>query len=246
MLRFVILIPFYNHYEDLNRFLPHLLALNLPLLIVNDGSSEDETLKLRQLVTDKNVRYLELRKNKGKGAAFIAGLQEAESVGFTHIIQIDADGQHNLQDLKSFMDLAVQNPQALINGVPEFDESVPRSNFWGHKFTNFWVSVETLSNKIADAMCGFRIYPLQGLRPVIPKLKFMRMGFDIEILVRSCWEGIEIINLKTKVTYPVGGVSHFKKVRDNCSISLLHTYLCCIAPFNLLRYYLRKWKKQLR
>jgi hypothetical protein len=58
------------------------------------------------------------------------------------------------------------------------------------------------------------------------------MDFDPEIAVRMVWNGVRVQNLETRVRYVPrehGGVSHFRLVRDNFRISLMHTRLCWLA-----------------
>jgi polyprenyl-phospho-N-acetylgalactosaminyl synthase len=75
-------------------------------------------------------------------------------------------------------------------------------------------------------MCGLRVYPLAKVLPVIEsEHPGRRMDFDIEILVRLHWTGVEMRWLPTRVGYPRDGISHFRLVRDNGLITLMHTQL---------------------
>jgi hypothetical protein len=141
-------------------------------------------------------------------------------------VQVDADFQHDLKDIPLFLDTARENPFSMIVACPVFDESVPKARLHGRKFTNMWVCIETLSNQIKDAMCGFRVYPLQAVNKLLGKQKIaQRMGFDIEILVRLAWENVNIINLHSKVVYPAEGTSNFRMLQDNLEITWVHTRL---------------------
>ena len=75
-------------------------------------------------------------------------------------------------------------------------------------------------------MCGFRVYPVGA---VLAALDGRRPGpgmeFDAEALVRAHWAGIPLVFVPTAVTYPEGGVSHFRMVRDNVRIAAMHTRL---------------------
>ena len=150
-------------------------------------------------------------------------------------MQIDADGQHDIHDIPLFFKIANSHPNDLIIGNPTYDESAPRSRLIGRKITKFWVMVETLNKNMPDTMCGFRVYPLKLIEPVLKTIKFKRMGFDIEIVVKAFRNGVKIISIPTKVIYPESGVSHFHTFRDNFYISLLHTYLCCLIPIWLIK-----------
>src|SRR5690606_30749842 len=200
-----------------------LLDHGLPILLVNDGSRDSCTEVLRQLAAkSEQVHLLELPENRGKGGAVKAGLRWAAE-HYTHALQVDADGQHDVADLERFLAAAKDHPDALISGLPVYDENIPKSRYYGRQITHFWVRIHTLSGQIKDSMCGFRVYPLQ---PVVALLdeEFTgdRMDFDIEIMVRWVWRGGEIIHLPTQVIYPEDGVSHFNLWGDNLLISRMH------------------------
>ena len=147
------------------------------------------------------------------------------------------------QEEDVFVKASKKHPGNLIAGFPQYDESVPKSRENGRKITNFWIAIETLSFDIPDAMCGFRIYPIEPTLPVIRKLSDFRMGFDIEILVRLKWRNVKMNFYPIQVRYPENGISNFRMVRDNISISWLHTKLFFGMVFRLPILLLRKIKK---
>lgn len=223
----VLVVPVFNHGPAFAGMLPRLQQHGLPIIAVDDGS-EEET---RSLLTALAARHDELHvirnpTNVGKGGAVICGIRAAAARGYSHVLQIDADGQHDAGDITRFLDQARAHPDAAITGVPRFDDSIPRSRRLARYLTHVWVWVETLSLGISDSMCGFRIYPLRIVEPLLdnPWLG-RRMDFDPEILVRLHWLGARIIEIPTRVTYPAGGRSNFKLVRDNALITAMHTRL---------------------
>jgi hypothetical protein len=156
----------------------------------------------------------------------MAGLAFAAEAGFTHVLQIDADGQHDSMDIPRFLAAACAEPSALICGEPIFDASIPRHRLYLRYLTHVMVWINTLSFDIHDSMCGLRVYPLSKVLPVIEKERpGSRMDFDIEMLVRLHWNGVTMRWLPTRVGYPRDGVSHFRLVRDNWLITLMHTQL---------------------
>ncbi|NJO37142.1 MAG: glycosyltransferase [Rhizobiales bacterium] len=168
-----------------------------------------------------------LPENRGKGGAVSHGFRLAMDAGFTHVLQIDADGQHDLSSLRALTQLARRHPSALVTGVPIYDASVPLGRAIGRYITHFWVCVETLSLRISDAMCGFRIYPLGAVRALYEGGAHVgqRMDFDIEIMVRLFWRGVPVVELPVRVSYPVDNTSNFDLWRDNVRISWMHTRL---------------------
>lgn len=222
-----ILIPVYNHEHAMPTMMARIAPLAVDCLLVNDGSNADCSRVLQQLAAQyPRVTLIEHDHNQGKGAAFKTGLREAAARGYSHVVQIDADGQHEVDDIPRFLALGQLNPAAIINGVAMYDETVPKLRQYGRYITHFWVWVNTLSLSIRDSMCGFRLYPVAStLQLVNEETIGNRMDFDSEILVRSHWRGIPIIALPTRVHYPLDGVSHFQALRDNAMISLMHTRL---------------------
>ena len=230
----LIIVPFYNHLHCFQKIAEHYADTKHPVLVINDGSSESETEGVKKLANKYHFNYLELPQNSGKGAAVITALKWAFSNGYTHAVQIDADGQHNYKDIPDFIRLSQKHPKCIINGTPIYDESVPKSRLYGRKVTNFWVWIETGGANIQDAMCGFKVFPLTQMEPILPLIYFKRMGFDIEILVKSYLNGIDIVPYPTKIIYPKDGLSHFKGFADNMQIALTHTMLCCYALYKRL------------
>ena len=227
MIKHCLLIPHYNHHHQLIRFLPKLVSTGIPCLIIDDGSSEESNQILQAALTDyPGIELFLQRRNRGKGGAVKAGFYHARSLGYTHAIQIDADGQHNLEDLPEFIRISQENPQAIICGKPVFDESAPKARLYGRKVTDFWVALETLSLKIKDGLCGFRVYPLTETENILDHYFLSnRMDFDTEFLVKAVWCKTRLIFVKTKVIYPEQNISHFNYLRDNLQLIKLHSRL---------------------
>lgn len=221
-------VPVYNHEGAIPAVVAGLRAAGLHCILVDDGSFAPCARVLDALVAadPAGVELVRRAVNGGKGAAVSDGLRAARDAGFTHALQVDADGQHCLDDLSKFLAAAAQSPAALVCGRPSFDASMPRARRIGRHLTHVWVWINTLSLAIPDSMCGFRVYPLA---PVIAMLDAenvgLRMDFDIEVLVRLHWRNVPMVWLPTRVTYPADGVSHFRVFLDNFLITRVHTRL---------------------
>ena len=221
----VAVIPVYNHPSTVGGVLEGVLHANLPCILVDDGSSDGcaRVLDALQACHAPMVQLVRLEKNQGKGAAVMAGLRAAQDRGFTHAVQIDADGQHAVGDIGRFVQAAKACPEAVVCGVPIYDASVPKGRLYGRYLTHVWVWINTLSLDIRDSMCGFRVYPLAQTVGVLNSAQLgRRMEFDSEVLVRLHWRGVPFVCLPTRVTYPQDGLSHFKVWRDNVLISGMH------------------------
>ena len=221
------LVPCYNHGATAGAVVERLIAHGLDTLVIDDGSDDATAEILRRLpAKDPHIQLLRLEPNRGKGAAVVYGLREAAKRGFTHALQVDADGQHDLDDVPRFLQEGERQPNAVVCGLPDFDASAPKSRRYGRYITHFWVWLETRSFAIGDALCGFRLYPLAPTVALANRVRLARgMSFDIDVVVRLAWEGLPIVNVPTRVSYPPGGISHFKLWRDNVRISGTHTRL---------------------
>lgn len=221
-----LLIPCYNHSELLAEVLKTLAVFDLPCIVVDDGSDDANREHLGQFAERYSWLRLEsLPRNVGKGAAMKVGYRLALSLGFSHAIQLDADGQHDTMDIPRMLEIVKAQPEALILVDPIF-ENAPKLRLYGRLISCFWVWVECCSFAIRDPMCGFRCVPLSSVVRVLDRVRCGdRMDFDPEIAVRLVWEGVPVINLPSRVTYAPGGVSHFAMLWDNVLISWRHTRL---------------------
>ena len=221
------LVPVYNHHQRLAETIANIREHGLPVVMVDDGSDQVCKTVMRAIAAkDPQVRLEERTSNGGKGAAIKTGLQVAHQLGFSHALQIDADGQHNSQDIPRFLALAQAHPGTLIAGKPDYDDSVPKGRLYGRYLTHVWVWINTLSLAIQDSMCGFRVYPVQrSCDLIVAEAMGDRMDFDSEFMVRWHWRHWPLLQISTRVIYPEQGVSHFLVWRDNKLISWMHTRL---------------------
>ena len=238
-------VPIYNHGKTIAATVNALAGHGLPVIIVDDGSNAEPRDILDALVAGRDdLRLIRLPKNGGKGAALTAGFLAAHDAGHSHVLQIDADGQHDTDDVPRFLAEARTTPEAMICGRPVYDDSVPRARLYGRYITHACVWAETLSFDIQDSMCGYRLYPLAETRAEIARKPLpARMDFDTEIAVRLYWRGVPVRNLPTRVIYPEDGLSHFRMWRDNARISAMHTRLLLGMLPRAPRLLLRKFSR---
>jgi glycosyltransferase involved in cell wall biosynthesis len=235
-------IPVYNHERAVGKVVDAVRAGGLPCVLVDDASGPECARELDRLANaDPHVSLVRLPENLGKGGAVTAGLRAARAAGFTHALQIDADGQHALADVTRFIDEARAHPGSLVCGRPVFDEAMPRGRFYGRYLTHWMVWLNTLSFAIPDSMCGFRVYPLAAVLELLDSTRLgSRMDFDVEVLVRLYWRGEPMRWLPTRVSYPLDGVSHFRLVWDN--VLMVRMQLRLLGGM-LLRSPLLLWRK---
>ena len=241
----VLLIPSYNPGNLIVSTVQEALAQWQPVWVVSDGSTDGSTIILQKMSEDiPNLKVIVMPFNQGKGAALMAGLQQALDSGFTHALAMDADGQHPAYLIPRFMKISEEHPDNMILGKPVFDDSAPQLRVQGRKISNFLANLDTLWMGIGDCLYGFRVYPIAPLLHIMQTHRFMRrFDFDIEAVVRLCWKNIRPINIDAPVKYlnaDEGGVSHFNYWRDNALLTGMHIRL--IAGF-IIRLPLLLWRK---
>lgn len=243
MFKPVAVIPCYNHPRTIGLMVDAVRACGLHVVVVDDGCEPGCAQVLDELAARQGsgMTLVRLAVNQGKGGAMMAGLRQALALGFSHALQIDADGQHDVGDIAKFVAVAAQHPAAVICGEPVYDASVPKGRLYGRYATHVWVWINTVSLAIRDAMCGYRVYPLVPVVQLIDSVRLgRRMDFDPELLVRLHWRGVPVVSVPTRVSYPLDGVSHFKMWWDNVLISRMHARLFAGM---LLRLPLILWRK---
>jgi glycosyltransferase involved in cell wall biosynthesis len=223
----LILIPSYNTGPKLCETVAETTQFSWPVWVVIDGSTDGSAAALRARKFE-NLRVLQRNKNGGKGAAVLDGLREARSSGFTHVLVMDADGQHPAALIPEFIAASRQHPERMILGVPVFDDAAPRLRVVGRRLSNVLTRVETLG-AVGDSLFGFRVYPVGALLAVMEAGRSMRrFDFDPEAAVRLTWRGVKAINKPAPVRYwraAEGGVSHFRYGRDNALLAAMHARL---------------------
>lgn len=223
-----LLVPHYDHVDQFRAFLPCLAALDIPILVVDDGSP-DEAFKALTGLLDQHAPeaiLIRLKTNGGKGAAMVAGFKAALQAGFTHAVLADADGQHAVEDIANLSRVAERYPHELVCGFPKFDESIPPIRYYGRRISLYLNWLQTLSTEIRDSLCGCRAYPVAETVQLIENNRMGGyMSFETEFLVKSIWFGLPMRWVPVRVVYPEEGKSHFRYIRDNVGLVVMHTKL---------------------
>ena len=228
---YCFLIPVYNHAALLKQTISRFLTFRIPIVIVDDGSNEENKAILKKIKTNNpDIVLIGNTGNNGKGYAIKQGIAYCKRHAIDFAFQVDADNQHSLSAVPAFLNRskAQKSIKHSIIGYPIYDDTVPFIRKDGRKVSNFFVSVTTLTPHVRDSLCGFRIYPVAETwkiyrNPLISK----RMPIEMELLTRLYWNGVSIIYLPVDVTYPKNGSSHYKAFRDTVILSAKHAFLCC-------------------
>jgi len=211
--RFAVLIPVYNHAEGIVSVIDRARPLGLPILVVDDGSTDGTKARLQGIA---GVTVLRHDRNLGKGAAILTGFSALQGKA-DWAVTLDADGQHDPQDIPALIGAIPPGLRPIVVGRREgmAGSDVPWTSRFGRKFSNFWVRAAG-GPVLADTQSGMRAYPLPEAARL--EVKARRFQFEVEILVRARWQGIPVREIPIRVSYAPGGkrVSHFRPFVDFC------------------------------
>lgn len=237
----VVILPSYNNAGTLAGVLSGVAALGLPIVLVNDGCTDDSQPVLRQWMEshpDARVQVLTHSRNRGKAAALRTGFRAAIRAGRTHAITIDTDGQHDPQFAASLLEIARQHPQAYVLGVRDDRRAdYPARSRTGRRISNLLIRLEC-GLKVADSQCGLRVYPLDLLRTV--RCRAGRFAYETEMITRAGWAGCPIVEATVNTRYlpPGQRVTHFRPWLDTLHAALTHARLLlrAVTPIPHPRY----------
>lgn len=223
-----IIIPTYNNAKTLKSVIDKCLKYTPSVLVVNDGCT-DGTSRILDSYKSPSLMSVQYLPNRGKGYALKEGFEYARMKGYRYALTIDADGQHNADDIPNFVQAIRRSPDTLVVGCRNIEaDNMPKRNTFANKFSNFWFRIQTLQT-LTDTQSGFRLYPLRRLG----RLRWLtaRYEAELELLVFAAWQNVELISVSIQVYYPKEEerVSHFHPYKDFLRISLLNTILCFLA-----------------
>ncbi len=243
-----VLVPTFNNSSTIATVISDVLQYCDDLCVVNDGST-DSTLDI--LAQFPHIKLHSYTKNAGKGWALRQGFEFARKNGYEYAITIDSDGQHFADDLPTMLEALEKNKHAIVIGARNMNQSsVPGKSSFGNKFSNFWFTLET-GISVPDTQSGYRLYPIKQLEHI--RFFTYKYEFEIEVIVRGSWSGLDVIAVPVKVYYPPAEerISHFRPFKDFSRISVLNTVLvfwtfAWIKPRDFFRHILKNdWRKLL-
>lgn len=232
----VVVAPTYNNARTLPDILAGLEALGLPVIVVNDGSTDDTAQLLQawhETTTGAPRHALAHSHNRGKAAALRTAFAHAISLGFTHAVTIDTDGQLAPSDVRPLLERARRRTSALVIGVRDASGAgYPARSRIGRSISNRLVWIES-GVRVADSQCGLRVYPLDFVASV--SCRSEHFGFETEIITRAGWVGVAVRGEPVSCRYlpPGERVSHFKPWLDTLRAARMHVRLIAGAlhPF---------------
>lgn len=230
--RVAVVIPVYNHEGSVAEVVKAALKLDLPLFVIDDGSTDSTYDRIKDIPSIRIIRH---ETNRGKGAAILTGFAAASALA-DWVVTIDADGQHHPENARDLVLAIPADQRPIIVGHREGMDHhhVSWKSRFGRKFSNFWVRISG-GPRIRDTQSGFRLYPLPEALHL--QIRARRFQFEVEILVKAKWQGIPVLETPVQVTYKsvVERVSHYRGFVDFCrnagTFSRLIFMRLCVVPF---------------
>lgn len=194
-IRFAIVAPTFNNAGKLLDVLHRLARTGMPLIVVNDGSTDATASLLEDLGKTEagaNITVLRHARHRGRGMALQAGFKAARAAGYTHALAIDTTGEFEPEQIPEMLATSMADPVALVIGVRE--ECASRGRF-GRRISNLLVRVEC-GLKVQDSQCGMRIYPLEFICST--RCITRGDGFETETITRAGWAGCPVVEVPVR------------------------------------------------
>jgi glycosyltransferase involved in cell wall biosynthesis len=206
-----IVIPAYNHGTRISDVVWKAVALDHPVFVVDDGSTDNSAEILSSM---EGITVLSHSQNMGKGAALRTGFTAARR-SCDWAITLDADGQHKPEDVENLLAAVTGGERPIVIGARQGmdGENVPWTSRFGRGFSNFWVWVSG-GPRISDSQSGFRLYPLP--EALLLDVRASRFQYEVEILVKAHQKHVPVIEAPVQVVYQKGTerISHFHPWKD--------------------------------
>jgi dolichol-phosphate mannosyltransferase len=196
----VVIIPTYNERENLGSIVDR-VRVSVPeahVLVVDDNSPDGTgTLADDLAAADAHIHVLHRTGKKGLGAAYIAGFRWALDEGFGAVVEMDADGSHQPEQLRFLLaalddnDLVIGSrwvPGSYVINWPKSRQLLSRS---GNAYARLILNI-----RLRDLTAGYRVYRDTALRRIgLENVQSQGYSFQVDLTVRALRAGLEVIEL---------------------------------------------------
>jgi len=213
-MKILIAIPTYNNEFTISLVIHKVLTTGFDILVINDGSTDKTFDELNKF---SKINIISIPKNYGKGNALREAFKWAIKNDYTHLISIDADGQHDPAEIPKFIKQIKDDEDCLIIGSRDFSTAkIPFASRLGRKCSNLAFRLVT-GISLFDTQSGFRVYPLRLLTQLSNKDRY---DFEMDMLLNAVFLRIQIKEIKISSHYSqtTKKSSHFKPISDSIKI----------------------------
>lgn len=193
--RIAALIPAYREEAAIGKVVAGVRRHLGLVLVVDDGSPDATAVQARAAGAEVIVH----QRNSGKGAALKTGLRTLESQGVDYFLVLDADGQHDPDDIPRFLE-AVSDPEAAVFCGNRMEDltTMPVVRRWTNQFMSWCIS-RACGQRIPDSQCGFRMYRRDCLVHLLCQTD--HFDYETETLLLIARAGLKIAAVPVKTIY---------------------------------------------
>ncbi len=203
-MKVVIGLPAYNEEKNIGKIISELQELDYSVIVCNDGSS-DQTGKIAEKIGAIVINH---HKNMGYGAGIKSLFEKAKEMNYDILITFDADGQHNISDIKDILKPLISNNADIVIGsrfLGEGEDKIPKYRKFGIKAITKISSLSQNLN-IKDTQSGFRGYNKKALDEINPTEN--GMGISTEILMKASKKDLKVIEIPIIINYEGNTSTH--------------------------------------
>ena len=212
-----VLIPAHNEALTIREIAAEARAHADHVTVISDGSTDDTVACLDGL----GVEVIAHADNVGKGPRLAEGLDHAAAAGLTHVLTMDADGQHLATDIPAFVEAARAHPDAVVLGDRMgHGNAMPRGRARSISIGDFFITW-AIGQRLRDGQCGMRVYPVALWQKLnLSPDDTQHFVFETAILMHAADAGAPFVRVPIAARYGdvVKRPSHFRPARDTWRI----------------------------
>ncbi len=206
-MRLIALIPAYNEERNVCDVVRKTRNYVDAVLVIDDGSSD----KTSEVASACGAVVIRNETNKGKADAMYVGFEYAIKNNFDVIVVLDADGQHDPEEIPLFID-KIGDGFDIVVGARQFDPSLmPKIRIFANSFSS-WLTSVVCHSKILDSQSGYRAIKTE----VVKRIRFTSKRYQIEteMLIKAAKCGFKITFVPIKTIYRKEAKSKVNQIID--------------------------------
>jgi len=207
----VAIVPAYQAEKTIGLVVEGLRRHLADVVVVDDGSTDRTSEEAER----GGARVVRLRTNSGKGAAIRAGLDLVLPTDATHVAFVDADGQHDPEDLPALLEAARSGEDFVIGSRMQGSDGIPKVRFRTNEIGSRILTRMT-GHEVEDGQSGYRVIAA----PILRRLSLSAKGYSIEteILLKAAPRVRRFRSVPVRAIYD-GEPSHYRPFRDTWTVS---------------------------
>lgn len=199
--RIAILIPAYNEEKYIKDVIESCFKYGFDIIVVDDGSTDGTLKTAESIIAPENLKIITIKHpvNMGKGQSLKTGFNYIINNNYSGVITIDADGQHDANEIKIFLKvIETEKPDLIIGNRMGNTKRMPFIRLATNAFTS-WIISCIAREKVRDVQSGFRYINSEVLKNV--KLETHNFDTEPELIIKSAWSGYSIKNIPISTIY---------------------------------------------